>query len=67
MQSGASASARTAAPAMSLLMNRYQLLGEVARSGGGAVFEGRDLRLDRLVAIKILQAGGLTVSCRLLP
>ncbi|HSO31933.1 MAG TPA: serine/threonine-protein kinase [Labilithrix sp.] len=41
-----------------LVANRYQLLGEVARGGCGAVFEGRDLHLDRLVAIKILQAGG---------
>ena len=58
MRSGASASVRTTEPTMGLLMNRYQLLGEVARGGCGAVFEGHDLRLDRLVAIKILQAGG---------
>ncbi len=58
MRSGASASARSTAPAGGLLVNRYQLLGEVARGGCGAVFEGHDLHLDRLVAIKILQADG---------
>jgi serine/threonine-protein kinase len=45
-------------PTSGLVANRYQLMGEVARGGCGAVYEARDLHLDRLVAIKILQAGG---------
>jgi serine/threonine protein kinase len=42
-----------------LLANRYEILGEIARGGCGAVYEASDLHLDRLVAIKILQANGL--------
>jgi eukaryotic-like serine/threonine-protein kinase len=41
-----------------LVANRYRIIGEVARGGCGAVFEAHDLHMDRLVAIKILQAGG---------
>ncbi len=42
-----------------LLANRYELLDEIARGGCGAVYEARDIDLDRLVAIKILQESGL--------
>jgi serine/threonine-protein kinase len=42
-----------------LLVNRYQLLEEVARGGCGAVYEARDLHTDSIVAIKILQANTL--------
>jgi serine/threonine protein kinase len=42
-----------------LLANRYEILGEIARGGCGAVYEASDLHVDRLVAIKILQANGL--------
>ncbi len=41
-----------------LLNGRYEILGEVARGGCGAVYEAHDLHLDGLVAIKILQQGG---------
>ncbi len=40
------------------IRSRYELIGEVARGGCGAVFEAHDLRLGRLVAIKILQSRG---------
>jgi serine/threonine-protein kinase len=42
-----------------LIANRYEILGEIARGGCGAVYEATDLHLDRLVAVKILQANGL--------
>ena len=41
-----------------LVANRYEVIGEVARGGCGAVYEAHDLHLNRLVAIKILQSGG---------
>lgn len=57
---------RTRAPARSqvvlstrLVADRYDVVGEVARGGCGAVYEARDLALDRLVAIKTLHAGAL--------
>ena len=37
---------------------RYALDREIARGGMGRVFEGRDLRLQRTVAIKMLRAQG---------
>ena len=40
-----------------LVANRYEVIGEVARGGCGAVYEAHDLRRDRLVAIKILKSG----------
>lgn len=42
-----------------LVVDRYQLLEEVARGGCGAVYEARDLHTGSLVAIKILQANAL--------
>lgn len=48
----------------SLVAGRYQLIQEVARGGCGAVWEGHDLHLDRLVAIKILTPGGFDAAGR---
>jgi len=42
-----------------LIADRYELISEMARGGCGAVFEAVDTRLDRLVAVKVLQAGSL--------
>ena len=36
------------------VVNRYQLLGEIARGGMGAVIKGRDIDLGRDLAIKVL-------------
>ena len=57
MGSGVTERFAIACPASGLVANRYQLIAEVARGGCGAVFEAHDHHLDRLVAIKILQAG----------
>lgn len=42
-----------------LLAGRYEVIGEVARGGCGAVYEAQDLLTGNLVAIKTLQPAGV--------
>jgi serine/threonine protein kinase/Tol biopolymer transport system component len=54
--------ARLAAPALALpsagtVIGNYSLGRQIGAGGMGVVFEGRDLRLERRVAIKILPSG----------
>src|SRR4029079_19216851 len=45
---------RPASPEMPDAPGRYQLFGEIARGGMGAVLKGRDTDLGRELAVKVL-------------
>src|SRR5579872_3535076 len=58
-----SPSRRADAPGVRPSLERYQLLGELARGGMGRVYSARDTELDRLVAMKFLSTDALGNVC----
>ena len=45
-----------------VLGERYQLQDPIGRGGMATIYRGRDMRMDRIVAIKMLRAGDLGSS-----
>src|SRR5205085_1678352 len=46
-------------PVSPITIAGYEVLGELGRGGMGVVWKARHLRLDRLVALKMIRAGDL--------